>query len=345
MKKKVLLAGVMAMLLCVFILFIAVLGPLGRDRQSGQVYLYGELHSMEGFKLKENELWEQYYHERGMRHLFVELPFYAAEFLNLWMQAEDDEMLDKLFEEWKGTPADTPLQREFYQRIKENCPETVFHGTDVVHIYYATGERYLQLLRDSGQENSEKYRIAQEVIEQGIYYYEYADANFRENKMVENFIREYEALNGEDIMGIYGAAHLNLSDNTYNVEVPWMAVQLSEHYEEHMHIYNMRELVEPLRVERITIGDQEYEAYYYGRRGTKTVLEYWQLDLTDELKRYLSTGETYPYSWLPLPVEDNQIFVVQTTKEDGSVQRSYYRSDRETADGEPPLLHQLYIME
>jgi len=38
--------------------------------------------------------------------------------------------------------------------------------------------------------------LAHEAVKQGKYYYENSDDVYRENKMVENFIREYDALNG-----------------------------------------------------------------------------------------------------------------------------------------------------
>lgn len=38
------------------------------------------------------------------------------------------------------------------------------------------------------------------------------DEDYREEKMVENFIREYQLIVGEPIMGIYGDAHVNVDD-------------------------------------------------------------------------------------------------------------------------------------
>ena len=52
--------------------------------------------------------------------------------------------------------------------------------------------------------------LAQEAIEQGKFFYEHSDDVYRENKMAENFIREFDRLTGENVMGIYGGAHTGL---------------------------------------------------------------------------------------------------------------------------------------
>jgi len=49
---------------------------------------------------KEFELWHEYYNNKNMRHLFVELPYYTAEFLNIWMKSDSDEILDELYNDW-----------------------------------------------------------------------------------------------------------------------------------------------------------------------------------------------------------------------------------------------------
>lgn len=61
---------------------------------SGQIYLYGESHGVEEILNKEVELWCDYYHNENMRHLFIEMPYYTAEFLNIWMQSDSNDILD-----------------------------------------------------------------------------------------------------------------------------------------------------------------------------------------------------------------------------------------------------------
>jgi len=174
----------------------------------------------------------EYYNNKNMRHLFVELPYYTAEFLNIWMKSDSDEILDELYNDWIGTALYNPYTKEFYKKIKSNCPETIFHGTDVGHQYDTTGQRFLKYLEENNLKDSEKYRLAHEAVKQGKYYYENSDDVYRENKMVENFIREYDALNGECIMGIYGNAHTSLDAMDFTDSVPCMANQLKDIYKD-----------------------------------------------------------------------------------------------------------------
>ena len=106
--------------------------PVATDEgiPAGQIYLYGEIHGIAAIEEYEAERWKECY-ERGMRHLFVELSHYTAQWLNLWMDAEDDEILEQLHQDWESTLSSGAETLDFYRTIKEQCPETVFHGTDV----------------------------------------------------------------------------------------------------------------------------------------------------------------------------------------------------------------------
>ena len=75
--------------------------PVATDEgiPAGQIYLYGEIHGIAAIEEYEAERWKECY-ERGMRHLFVELSHYTAQWLNLWMDAEDDEILEQLHQDW-----------------------------------------------------------------------------------------------------------------------------------------------------------------------------------------------------------------------------------------------------
>ncbi|HOP93520.1 MAG TPA: hypothetical protein PLP24_09145 [Acetivibrio thermocellus] len=202
------------------------------SKSSKKIYLYGEKHGVKKIMDKEFELWHEYYNNKNMRHLFVELPYYTAEFLNIWMKSDSDEILDELYNDWIGTALYNPYTKEFYKKIKSNCPETIFHGTDVGHQYDTTGQRFLKYLEENNLKDSEKYRLAHEAVKQGKYYYENSDDVYRENKMVENFIREYDALNGECMMGIYGNAHTSLDAMDFTDSVPCMANQLKDIYKD-----------------------------------------------------------------------------------------------------------------
>lgn len=83
-----------------------------------------------------------------------------------------------------------PDIKEFYKRIKKECPATIFHGTDVGHQYDSTGQFFLMQLREKQQENSEIYRIVQENIEQGKYVHEHMDFVYRENRPNNRIFRQ-----------------------------------------------------------------------------------------------------------------------------------------------------------
>lgn len=349
-KKR--LSGIIAMTVFVFLVIMVILIdtgiiPIGgKGKQFGQIFLYGEEHGVERILEKELQLWEGYYHEEGMRHLFVELPYYTAEFLNLWMQSESDEILNELYQDWNGTAMYSEEVKKFYQEIKASCPETVFHGTDVGHQYNTTGKRYLEYLKANGEEKSEKYRLAQETIEQGKYYYVNSDSVYRENTMTENFRREFDKLNGEDVMGIYGLAHTNLEAMDYLTHtVPCMANQLKEHYGAFIHSEDLTLIardIEPIKVEKMQIGDKVYDASYFGKVDLSTFLaeykyrEFWRLENAyDDFKNHPTNGNVLPYNNYPMRVEEGQIFVIDYTKADDSVLRQYYRSDGNTWEGLP----------
>ena len=82
--------------------------------------------------------YQQGIHDEGCRNLFIELPYFSAEFLNEWMKEDSDELIDKFFEEIKGSAGDNEYFYEFFHEIKEYCPETIFYGTDVGHLYNTT---------------------------------------------------------------------------------------------------------------------------------------------------------------------------------------------------------------
>lgn len=205
-----------AAIVLIVTLLVGLFWSYVKNGPKGEIYLYGEEHSKQSILDKELSIWGEYY-EKGMRDLFVEFPYTDAQFLNLWMQADDDELLDLQFKDWGGTEGGTEVEKNFLKQIKEQYPETVFHGTDVGHTWERTGPRYLAYLEANGQKDSEEYRRAQENMEQGKRYYEIeatdeaSSVRYREDRMVENFRRSYqelEAVRRTDIMGIYGSAHI-----------------------------------------------------------------------------------------------------------------------------------------
>jgi len=301
----------------------------------GQIYLYGEIHAEDIILEKELELWYDYYHNDGMRHLFVELPYFTAEFLNIWMQSDNDDILDIVYNDWARTLSHTPSVKEFYKQIKSSCPETIFHGTDLGHQYFTTGKSYLEYLAQNNLTDSTFYVLAQESIAQGKHYETRSDDIYRENKMAENFIREFDALAGESIMGIYGAKHTGLDAMDSTDSVPCMGNQLQEHYGNIIYSEDLSlivPMIEPM-ADSITINDKEYAALNYGTQNMNwskdySFREFWHLENAyDDFKDMVKTGNVLPYDDYPMPVEAGQVFVIDYTKTDGSVIRKYYRSD------------------
>lgn len=88
-------------LVLLFLLLVLLTGLIWNNVKTVtgvQIYLYGEEHSKQSILDKELSIWGEYY-EKGMRDLFVEFPYTDAQFLNLWMQADDDELLDLQFKD------------------------------------------------------------------------------------------------------------------------------------------------------------------------------------------------------------------------------------------------------
>ena len=314
------------------------------------IYLYGEAHGVPAIMDLELELWQKHYHEDGMRHLFTEHSYFTAEFLNLWMQAADDTILLQIYDNWEGTTAQTEATLDFYRAIKETCPKTVFHGTDVGHQYWNTGEQYLAYLEESGMTDSEEYQRTLEAIEQGKSFYcnglgsSNADHIYRENTMAENFIREYEALDGKSIMGIYGTAHVLLDSLNHTGECDSMGKQLAAHFGE---IITSEDLTpraqaeaKPERVETLEFNGKSYEAEYFGLRQLSasyygySQVEFWRLvDAYESFSKADFTGSILGESSWPMVIEEGGAYVVQYTYPDGRTIRQYHLCDGTAMQG------------
>lgn len=336
------------LIVCVFLL-AAGIGSANAEvlampqDSTAQIYLYGEQHGEKAIMDKEFELWKTHYDSQNMRHLFVELPYYSAEFLNLWMQADTDAILLETHADTEGTASHVPETLEFYRQIKRECPETVFHGTDVGHQYETTGARFIEYLEQNGMKDTEQYALAQEVIEQGREFYQDDDFAYREDIMAQNFIRAFDALDGESVMGIYGGAHTGLDVMDYNTgTVPNMATQLAARYGDAVHtedLYWVLKDIAPIREDEITVDGKTYTASYFGKEdmtgfGDFTYREFWRLeDAYDDFKDYPTNEDVLPYDNYPMLIEVGEVFVVDIGFMDGSMWRLYYRSDGNTWQG------------
>lgn len=228
-KRNIIVLTVLAVLFVGVAVWSVMFFPPHHKNKNAKIMLLGERHGVKRYYDMELEYWKDCYENRGVRHLFLELPYYDGEFLNIWMQSDDDELLDKMFEEIQGTESDTPDYRNFFLTIKRDFPETVFHGTDIGHQYETTGERYLEYIstQSSGDmTHSENQRIALENIWQGKMAYSAPASEFltvREPYMISNFIREYDNIGRPGIMGIYGTYHTVMASDR-------MAGELKEYY-------------------------------------------------------------------------------------------------------------------
>ena len=232
MKEKI--KTIIALILTAAVCLVALI--LDINDSSKDVYpnddtmirLYGEAHGYQEYYDIELKLWKECYDE-GFRNLFLELPYYSAEFLNVWMKKDSDELIDVWFEELNGTLSGNQYCNDFFHKIKEACPETIFYGTDVGHQGSTTGIRYLEYLERHGLKDSENYRLAEDCIRQGVEFYENDTQGngispVREGYMVSNFEAAYERCGGGKIMGIYGSYHTDLHNKNL------MAGRLKEHY-------------------------------------------------------------------------------------------------------------------
>jgi len=315
------------------------------EQSTGQIFLYGERHGVAQIMDRQLEIWGEYYNNYNMRHLFVEFGFFTAEFLNLWMQSDNDDILYELFDDWAGTAFHIPHTLVFFRTIKNDFPETIFHGTDVGHQFNTVGKRFLQHLIDNNLQGTEQYLLTLESIEQGEHWQNTRDLEFRITTKTENFIRAFDRLVDQNVMGIYGSTHTNLGFiNAHGLtNVPTMAERLRERYGEALNTESlswMAAIISPIRIDTIIINDVSYEASYFGTNTTVinniVSRSFWRLENAyDDFKDNPTTGNVMPFDNFPMLIEIGQVFIVDLTFTDGSVMRLFHRSDGGYWQGRP----------
>lgn len=340
MKKKLLIT---AFILCVISFFSWAEGP--------RIYLYGETHSNKVILDAELKVWKNFYDNKNMRHLFIEYGFATAELLNQWMKAEDDSLLNLIYESWKGSIADDKNNLEFYKSIKQSCPETIFHGTDVGHGYDITGEFLLHQLEEKGEADSPKYQIVLENIDQLKHYKKYNDMAIRENYMAANFIREFDSLpENEIIMGIYGSAHTSFVVDLTG-KVPSMIAQIRKKYndenKELIQVYDISKLYHnvywepPYGIEYFKIKGKNYKASYFGEQDLTGVRnykcrKYWRIENPDStLLNLKAKSDCLPYDNYIMNINLGDVLRIEYTKMNNSKFVIYYRADGNTLENQP----------
>ena len=313
-----------------------------------RVYLYGESHCNKIIIDAELKVWQNFYNNQKMRHLFIEYDYSTAQLLNKWMKEKDDTILNQVYKTWKGAIAYNEDNLAFYKNIKLTCPETIFHGIDVGPRPDTTDLIYLHQLENEGKTGSKEYQIVLENIEQAKHFKTYNDMAIRENYMAANFIREFDSLpENEKIMGIFGSAHI-----TYVVDpsgkVPSLIAQLRKNYnyqnKDFIQDYDISNLADwmfpPLGIEYFSIKGRTYKATYYGEEnvtswwnGYKTC-KTWRIENPDEYLAKLKRKRIYfYYSNFSTTVNQGDVFRLEVTKQDGSKQVLYYRADDKIHDG------------
>lgn len=306
--------------------------------KSGTIFLCGEAHSDSACLEKELEAWSECY-ENGMRDLFIEFPSYTAAYLNRWMQEDTDELLDMIFTDFRGTNNDSPQSRDFYRSIKSAFPDTVFHGTDVGHQFDTTGARYLSLLESEGKQDTPEYRLAALTVEQGRKYYDIGRTDettawvYREYCMVDNFLRAWEELGRRDIMGIYGSAHTDPGSLDISGSIPCMAAQLTGRLQDAVRCKDLTKN-DLISADTVTINGKEYQASYFGSQDISSWAQgylkrdFWRVEKAyDDLKDAPRTGNWLPAGNYNMVVNPGEIYIVEYTQTDGTLERLYYLCD------------------
>ena len=91
-RKKVIIAITIAVVSLIFLEYFVMQFTVKSGGACGEIFLYGEKHSVEDILEKEFELWSSYYQNDGVRDLFVELPYYTAAYMNLWIKSDGDDI-------------------------------------------------------------------------------------------------------------------------------------------------------------------------------------------------------------------------------------------------------------
>jgi len=319
--------------------------------QTGQIFLFGERHGCADTMDKQLEIWGNFYHQYGMRHLFLEMPYFGAQWLNLWMHSDDDVILYEMFDDIAGTLSHVPHTLIFFRTIKQEFPGTIFHGTDVGHQSDTQGQRFLQYLYDNDMQDTESYtitrmkmaqfeRFMEEVATHGEWHAHAVRAYYKP----QNFIREFDQLAHQNVMAIHGMLHVELTQHFKQIpNVPSMAYILRERYGDALHTFNMDVLLqiqEPLRIEEVVLGGMAFEGSYFGA-GREVIRDevarfFWRVeDAPEVIRSSPPAGIAVPFDHFPMTVEVGQVFIIDFHQADGSVLRRYFAARGNYQNGRP----------
>ncbi len=300
--------------------------------ETGMIYLYGEFHGQKKILAQELDLWQNYYHQEGMRHLFLEDPYFKAQLLNVWMQEDNDEILEEII----GSNFDLDAVHNFFRAIKETCPDTVFHGVDISG-YKSThaGYIYRDYLEDNNLSDSEFYKLNVKAIEEVLHYTKTGDGEYREQRMYENFIREFNQLD-ESVMAIFGNAHISndlvtMDGQTYTS----IAKLLSDHFDDRVVRTDLSDallnglLEEAISYDELIIADKTYQVAYYGKNeftGSDMILSYDYYRVIDAFEDFKDNHQLdtliYPHHY-PMKLSDQEVYLTVAHLKDQTTMNYY----------------------
>lgn len=341
---------------------------LGRipTKEKGQIFIYGEYHGDQGILEEELNIWGNYYTNYGFRHLFIEYGLNRVSQLNAYIKSPTDEILKKMYygRSSNGDPSGAVSIHvyNFYKTIKYKYPETIIHGVDVANGFNSNPEDQAKYLINVGYAEEWQYDLLVESLTQEKIYRYYSDKDdpyhdeYRELMMARNFVKELSLINGENVMGIFGGAHIGKEGSNFYLEhVPSMGNQLYRIYGENLYSEDLvpfqnydetmpdKDFIEnELGIKDFSSADlSKYNYIYKGERKISykdyVVRRFYLVeDAYEDLKDYPKTGEVLPYNNFPFEVELNQVYAIDYVTADNRIDRKYYRSDPNAYyDGRP----------
>jgi len=105
----------------------------------------------------------------------------------------------------------------------------------------------------------------------------------------------------------------------------------------------VKEVLEVMKKDMITINGKEYEASYFGEQDMSywsdyaTKREFWRLEkISDQFENCEKLNEVLPYNnYPPINIENGQIFVIDYHTKNGTTDRRYYVADGTVWQGMP----------
>ena len=162
--------------------------------------------------------------------------------------------------------------------------------------------------------------------------------------MYENFVHTFDALGGEDIMGVFGEAH---TGRTYN-NGDSLGQKLRARYGNQVTIENLLllspgdPLEEPRETTELEVNGKAYRAEYYGEYDLSAQLPayksraFWRLEgAYGDLSSWTATGNVLPYSNYPMVPREGEAYAIRYILADGSECWEYHLCNGRLWNGQP----------